>query len=379
MIRLAGPVAVRLAGAGALVVLGALGALGRLEAHELGTTKVAVQLDEVSQQSGGHYRIAIDTDAESLLEKLESVAGGPVAGSPARDVATRLSALADTFRARVDVLFDGMPVRPDISIAVTPPTGDLSGRTATIVLTGAVPSGHSRFAWRYGWTFATYALTTTSTGGGSASTEWLEGGESSRVHTLGARAMAPSREAVVRQYLTLGVTHILPHGFDHMLFILSLFLLSTHWRPLLWQVSAFTVAHSLTLGLGMYGQLGPPPAIVEPLIALSIVCVAVENLLRTTLHPSRVAVVFGFGLLHGLGFAGALTTLGLPRGEFLTALVSFNVGVECGQLLVIGGAFALVGWYQRRPTYRWRVVLPASLAIAGIALYWTVERAVALR
>jgi HupE / UreJ protein len=196
--------------------------------------------------------------------------------------------------------------------------------------------------------------------------------------TLGTRAPAPSRGAVVRQYLTLGLTHILPHGLDHVLFVLSLFLLSTRWQPLLWQVSAFTVAHSLTLGLGMYGLLGPPPAIVEPLIALSIAGVAVDNLRRSELHRSRVAVVFAFGLLHGLGFAGVLTTLGLPRGQFLTALVSFNVGVECGQLLVIGGAFALVGWYRRHPSYRWRVALPASLAIAGIALYWTVERAVAL-
>jgi hypothetical protein len=140
-------------------------------------------------------------------------------------------------------------------------------------------------------------------------------------------------------------------------------------------VSAFTVAHSITLGLSIYGVVTGPPALVEPMIALSIAYVAIENVLFSELRSWRMALVFAFGLLHGLGFAGALKELGLPRSEFLTALVTFNAGVEAGQLTVIAAAFLLVGCHCRaRDWYRSRVVIPASVAIACTALYWTVQR-----
>jgi hypothetical protein len=109
------------------------------------------------------------------------------------------------------------------------------------------------------------------------------------------------------------------------------------------------------------------PRIVEPLIALSIVYVAVENVVTPELRPWRVALVFGFGLLHGMGFAGVLSQLGLPRTEFLTALLCFNAGVELGQLSVILGAFLLVGLpFRNKPWYRRRVVIPGSIAIAAV-------------
>src|SRR5207247_6004814 len=136
---------------------------------------------------------------------------------------------------------------------------------------------------------------------------------------------------------------------DHMLFVLGIYLLSGRARAVLWQVSAFTVAHSITLALSMYGVVAVSPKIVEPLIALSIAYVAIENIFRSDLKSWRVALVFAFGLLHGLGFAGALKELGLPRSEFLTALLTFNVGVEAGQLAVIGAAFMLVGWVMGIP------------------------------
>jgi len=101
--------------------------------------------------------------------------------------------------------------------------------------------------------------------------------------------------------------------------------------------------------------------------------------MRSELKPWRVVIIFAFGLLHGMGFAGVLTELGLPRREFVTALVGFSAGVESGQLLVIAAAFALVGWHQARSSYRRRVVLPASLAIACVAAYWTIERTTFLR
>jgi hydrogenase/urease accessory protein HupE len=166
-----------------------------------------------------------------------------------------------------------------------------------------------------------------------------------------------------------------PYGVDHMLFVLGLYLLSRRARWVLWQVSAFTIAHSITLGLSMYGILTVSPRIVEPMIALSIAYVAIENIFVSELKAWRVALVFAFGLLHGLGFAGALTELGLPRSEFLTALMTFNVGVEAGQLAVIVAAFVLVGWWWgHRVWYRQRIVVPASMAIACTAVYWTIAR-----
>src|SRR5437867_7695479 len=160
-----------------------------------------------------------------------------------------------------------------------------------------------------------------------------------------------------------------------MLFVLGIYLLSGRARSVLWQVSAFTVAHSITLGLSMYGVVAVSARIVEPLIALSIAYVAIENIFLSELKPWRVALVFAFGLLHGMGFAGALKELGLPRSEFVTALVTFNMGVESGQLAVIGAAFLCVGLHcRRRPWYRRIVVVPASVLIACMAVYWTVER-----
>jgi uncharacterized membrane protein len=353
------------------------------EAHEIGTTKVTVHLQVASPSSGGTYRIDIETDADALLEKLEAIAGRPATRAAreltAREFTARLAALESTFRERVAVAFEGAESRPAVTFDVTPPASDLEASAATIRLTGSVPPGHARFVWRYAWTFATYALRIAGRDDAHTTTVWLEGGESSSPYDVGLAVAPVSRPAIARQYLELGLTHIVPHGLDHVLFVLGLFLLSTRWRSVLWQVSAFTLAHSITLGLGMYGVIGAPPAIVEPLIALSIAIVAVENVLRSELHPWRVALVFAFGLLHGMGFAGALTDLGLPRGEFVTALVGFNVGVECGQLLVIAAAFAVVGWYQGQPAYRGRVVVPASLAIAGVAIFWTIERAAVMR
>ena len=125
--------------------------------------------------------------------------------------------------------------------------------------------------------------------------------------------------------------------------MVGLFLLGTRWRPLLLQVTLFTIAHSVTLGLSMLGIVSLPSSIVEPLIAFSIAYVAVENLFTTELSPWRGALVFLFGLLHGLGFAGVLGELGMPRGQFGLALVSFNVGVELGQLSVIALADARRG------------------------------------
>lgn len=180
---------------------------------------------------------------------------------------------------------------------------------------------------------------------------------------------------LLRQFLELGFTHILPHGLDHILFVLGLLLLAPRLKPVVTQVTAFTLAHSLTLALAMLGVVRLPSRLVEPLIALSIAVVALENVFRREVHPARWLLVFGFGLVHGLGFAGVLTGLGVPPGRLLPALVSFNVGVELGQLAVLALAGVLVVPIAGRRWYHARVAVPASLAIAAVGLLWAVQRA----
>lgn len=175
-------------------------------------------------------------------------------------------------------------------------------------------------------------------------------------------------------YLKLGFEHIVPRGLDHILFVLALFLASTRLKPLLIQVSVFTLAHTLTLGLAAAGWVHGPGALVEPLIAVSIAFVAVENLVAKEMTPWRPVVVFGFGLFHGLGFAGVLLDLGLPDDQFLAALIGFNVGVEIGQLTVILAAWTLLHRYYAAPGYRPRFVLPASALIALTGGWWAVQR-----
>ncbi len=196
-----------------------------------------------------------------------------------------------------------------------------------------------------------------------------------QAHTINYDLAAMSKTDVGWFYLQLGFTHIVPLGLDHILFVLSIYFLSPRLSTVLWQASAFTVAHSITLGLAMYGYLKPVPAVIEPIIALSIFFVAMENILVRELRPSRIAIVFLFGLVHGMGFASALTSLGLPPADYLTSLLSFNVGVELGQIAVILAAYFLVGrWFSDKPWYRQRVVTPISAVIALVALYWTIQR-----
>ena len=327
-----------------------------VRAHEIGTTRVSVLFQE-----GRTYDVTIVTDATALLEKLVAPTGrsSPADTRPAR-LQSLLTSFDETFRRRVKIAFDSSEVRPAVTYSVAPGIDAASAAVATIRLTGRIPPESRHFTWIYAWTFASYALTVRSAGSENPATEWLQGGQSSTPFALTSLAMPVDRLGTAWRYFTLGFTHIMPNGLDHMLFVLGIYLLSGRARSVLWQVSAFTVAHSITLGLSLYGVVAVSPKIVEPLIALSIAYVAIENIFLSELKSWRVVLVFAFGLLHGMGFAGALKELGLPRSEFVTALLTFNVGVEAGQLTVIGVAFMLVGWHwANRAWYRRRIVVPA--------------------
>lgn len=339
-------------------------------AHEIGTTRVSVVLHE-----GRTYTVQIVTDATALIEKLQASSGQtPVAESRADHLQALLAGFDEKFRQRVKLIFDEAVVRPEIAYSIGPGIDASSAPVATILLSGEIPSTAKRFTWSYGWTFASYAITVRSAASADPATVWLEGGQTSTPFVLTAAGPAGTLSTAWR-YLKLGFTHIMPNGLDHMLFVLGIYLLNNKARSVLLQVSAFTIAHSITLGLSLYGLISVSPAIVEPLIALSIAYVAIENIFISELKPWRVALVFAFGLLHGMGFAGALKELGLPRSEFMTALVAFNIGVEAGQLSVIGLAFLLVGWqFSNRTWYRSRIAVPASVVIACTAIYWTIQR-----
>ena len=184
-----------------------------------------------------------------------------------------------------------------------------------------------------------------------------------------------------RLYVGIGVGHILPGGLDHILFVLALFLSATGLRSLVIQISAFTIAHTATLGMAAAGVFSPPASIVEPLIAATIAFVAIENLFFKEMPRWRPVVVFAFGLLHGLGFAGFFGELGLPPGQFWSALIGFNVGVEIGQLSIVALAFALLVLAKKyfksdrfAATYRSCVVVPASLLIGLVGCWWAIER-----
>jgi hypothetical protein len=171
-----------------------------------------------------------------------------------------------------------------------------------------------------------------------------------------------------------GFLHVLPLGVDHILFVLGIFLLSRKWKPLLFQVSAFTLAHTLTLGMATVGWVSVSSSIVEPIIAGSIAFVALENIFFPKYHARRLIIVFLFGLIHGLGFAGALSDLSLDPTVLITSLIGFNIGVEGGQLAVILLAFMGTHRFKDEQKYRKGIVIPVSLVIAGLGIYWMIER-----
>ena len=209
----------------------------------------------------------------------------------------------------------------------------------------------------------------TGTAGYGAAEDATAGGEDAQVETTSLSTW---------RLLVLGFSHIVPEGLDHILFVLCLFLLSPRMKPLLIQVTAFTLAHSLTLGLAMAGVVLLPSRLVETLIALSIVVMAVENIFMRTVKPWRWSLVFLFGLVHGLGFAGSFSMLRLTDGDFIRSLLLLNLGIESGQLVVVGAAAALTCCFWQRPWYTHAVIIPASAVIALIASWWTIERAFGL-
>lgn len=274
--------------------------------------------------------------------------------------------------------FDGKETKLNLARIEIPEIGDINQpRFSKIVLSGAILDGAKTFIWRWPEKYGQSVIRTNYKINEDDSpvgySMYLDVGEESEPIALSGEALTFSQ--IFFDYVKVGFTHILPLGLDHILFVVGLFLLSPRLKPLLWQITSFTIAHSVALAFGMLGIINVDPAIVEPLIAASIVYVCVENIFTSHLQRWRPLIVFGFGLLHGLGFAGVLAEIGLAKANFAAGLIAFNVGVELGQLTVIAICFALVGyWFRDKPWYRQRITIPASVVIACIGAYWFYER-----
>ncbi|HET7437343.1 MAG TPA: HupE/UreJ family protein [Thermoanaerobaculia bacterium] len=346
-----------------------------LSAHEIGTTQVTAHF-----QRNHTYSIDVVTAPQSLINKVEAAAHQKRSPqlTPAQQQ-QRLQSFARDLAGSADIRFDDRRMMPQVAVApIVIPSDPLQPSFVTIRFTGEIPPHARTFSWQWGLTYSAYALALANEGHGDPVRQWIEGDARSTPFALAKEVIPPTRMQTALQYLQLGFTHIVPYGVDHILFVLGLFLLTTKKKQILAQVTAFTIAHSITLALTIYGVVSLPSRIVEPAIALSIAYVAIENMATNKLHPWRIAVVFCFGLLHGMGFAGVLRELGLPRSQFLEALVAFNVGVEAGQLTVIAAATLLIAhWHQEKAWYRGRFVVPASALIALTGLIWTVQRLMA--
>lgn len=194
--------------------------------------------------------------------------------------------------------------------------------------------------------------------------------------TLITPAVSQGLWAMALEYVLIGVEHILL-GPDHLLFVLGLLLITVSTRKLIWAITAFTIAHSITLALAVLGLLTLPSQPVEACIALSIVLLAREALTDSESLSKRLPwlVAFVFGLLHGLGFAGALQEVGLPSDQLPAALLSFNIGVEAGQLLFIWGVWQCTQWVHVRSAAWGRSLrICTAYGMGVVAVYWVIER-----
>ncbi|WP_281982052.1 HupE/UreJ family protein [Thalassorhabdomicrobium marinisediminis] len=413
-------------------------------AHEVLPTigDMEVQGDVLSFTLEGNFESLV---AGIDLEGLEDTEAAPEA-----DTYDRLRALDPAaFEAEVEaywpqmaeaitVLVDGTDVPVELVGVQVPQAGDVDlVRASTLQFRAPLPEGAESV--QVGWPAEYGVLVLRQTGVEAGWDGYLSGGGLSDPVQLGGGNEMSGLSAFV-QFIPVGVEHIVPLGLDHILFVLGLFFLSTRMRPLLWQVTAFTAAHTVTLALATLGYVNIPEEymwLVESIIAASIVYVAVENIFTDGLNPWRPAIIFGFGLLHGLGFASVLTAYGLPDGAVIPALLGFNIGVELGQLFVIAIAFIIVASairlsvdgqvnkvaaavymavavlvvplalipisamgpeaveaylpllfmvallaglsaascaVERFDTYRHMVAMPASVGIALVGAYWVVER-----
>ncbi len=352
-----------------------------LSAHEIRPSIVDIHFDKSEK-----YQMTIKLNLEAVIanigvehqdtdESYNAKLYDALRQMPFNVLIEEFSKFEPTLLEKIQLKFNDKLQPITIESVDIPDVGDLDlARDSTINFVGTIPTGTKNLSWQWHKDFGNAVLRVSSLDNPELYSSYLLDGKISDTIALEG-LKAPSKWQQFTNYLQIGFVHIVPKGLDHILFVVGLFLLSTQLRPLLIQVTSFTLAHSVTLALGIFGVLSISPAIVEPLIAASIIYVCIENIYADKLSRWRPIIVFLFGLLHGLGFASVLQEIGLSSTSFMTGLVAFNVGVELGQLTVIAACFLIVGiWFRNKPWYRNKITIPASIMIALIASYWLVER-----
>ncbi len=341
----------------------------------------------ISFEQDAVVKVQVQTNAEAILSGIgsehENTDDAPqvdvyraLRELPSADLTEKFKSFANQFSQGLSLQLGGQQVQWQLSNITVPEVGDTRlSRKSEINYHAVIPPDASTALWSFDQKYGDAVVNFISQGQAEKTTYWLVKGQPSPEYHLYEKIIPRSWSAVALDYIGLGYIHILPKGLDHILFVLGLFLLSKKFKPLLWQVTAFTLAHTITLALSIYGLISASVLIIEPLIALSIAYVGIENLLTRELKPWRVVIVFLFGLLHGMGFAGVLTELGLPESQFVTALITFNVGVELGQLSFV----FLVLWMIRSFRIleidwpRGAQMFPGYV-VGSLGAFWTIQR-----
>ncbi len=358
-------------------------ALIEINAHTTGEVNIEVRASVEALLTGinAQFKNTQDAPNSDQYDELRELAGP--------ELKAAFQAFQQDFLESIELKADGKKIPLSIEQVKIPEPGYTKvPRNSVIFLKGTLPRSSEALTWYYPERFGDNAVRVRQIDAEQekwqwSEWQWIRKDQTSSPFSLTEVFTERPAYKVFLNYISIGFDHIIPMGLDHILFILGIFLFSARFRPLIAQVTMFTVAHTVTLGLSMAGLLSLPASIVEPLIALSIAYVGLENVYANRagrsnvahLTRSRLALVFGFGLLHGMGFAGALKEFGMPDDAFLTSLIGFNIGVEIGQLAVIAIAFlAVTVWFKDKDKYRQFVIIPASLMISVVALYWTADR-----
>lgn len=351
-------------------------------------------LVEISVFTNGQAIVEIRTSIEALLTgingRYRNTQEAPNAKQydalrelEADDLRVKFEGFSSTLLDGVSLVVDGNKLPLSMGQVDIPPPGYTKVPRASVIrLLGNLPKGSQSMQWYYPRKFGDHAVRVRQVNREAgeyhwSGYQWIKEDRFSDRFSLTDVYTKPTFWSVAAMYIEAGFLHIVPQGFDHILFILGIFLISMRLRPLILQATLFTLAHSITLSLAVFGLVSLSPKVIEPLIALSITYIAVENLFMDRLSRSRLSIVFVFGLLHGFGFASMLIDFGLPKNLYLASLFWFNVGVEFGQItLLVVAYFTITVWFKDPLLYRRAVAVPGSIAIGSLGGYWMVERSI---
>ena len=349
-------------------------------------------LTEIAVYADGRIIIEIRTSLEALLSGIDgqyrNTQEAPTADlydkfrvQSAQDLGKSFESFHGSLLEGVELTIDKQSVPLDIeSIEIPEPGYTKVPRSSVIYLRAQMSGNPAYLQWYYPARFGDHAVRVKLVDESRdfwhwSDYQWIRQDKVSEPFKLQGLSLKSPWYSVVFTYTEAGFLHILPWGADHILFVIGLLLMSRTLRPLLWQVTMFTLAHSITLSLSTLGIFALPAALVEPLIALSIAFIAIQNIFYRVVKRSRLSLIFAFGLLHGLGFAAMLKEFGLPEDSFLLALFSFNLGVELGQVVILLGCWmSVIIWLRDWDGYRRYFIIPVSMIIAVTGLLWFWQR-----